>query len=87
MVITDVLGCYDTIEPGVSGILVPVRNAQSLAYAIEGLLNNLRNVVRWAQLDGYWQNRNSMLIKLLIMTCCISHRVYSVSLIIKNIYK
>lgn len=37
---TDVPGCRDAIEPGVTGLLVPVRDAESLAVAIEQLLAN-----------------------------------------------
>lgn len=40
VVTTDVPGCRDAIEPGVTGLLVPVRDAESLAYAIEKLLAN-----------------------------------------------
>lgn len=38
VVTTDVPGCRDAIEPDVTGLLVPVRNAESLACAIEQLL-------------------------------------------------
>ena len=40
VVTTDVPGCRDAIEPGVSGLLVPVRNSVALAQAIEELLTN-----------------------------------------------
>lgn len=40
VVTTDVPGCRDAIEPGVTGVLVPVRNSLLLADAIETLLNN-----------------------------------------------
>lgn len=40
VITTDVPGCRDAIEPGVSGILVPVRDARALAFAIESLLVN-----------------------------------------------
>jgi glycosyltransferase involved in cell wall biosynthesis len=40
VVTTDVPGCRDAIEPGVTGLLVPVRDAESLAQAIEQLLAN-----------------------------------------------
>ncbi len=40
VVTTDVPGCRDAIEPGVTGLLVPVRDAKSLALAIEHLLAN-----------------------------------------------
>ena len=39
VVTTDVPGCRDAIDPGVTGVLVPVRNAEALADAIEGLIN------------------------------------------------
>ena len=40
VVTTNVPGCRDAIEPGVSGILVPVMNKQALADAIEDLIEN-----------------------------------------------
>lgn len=38
VVATDVPGCRDAMDPGVTGILVPVRNAAALADAIKGLI-------------------------------------------------
>lgn len=38
VVTTDVPGCRDAIENGVTGLLVPVKNAEALAHAIESLL-------------------------------------------------
>jgi glycosyltransferase involved in cell wall biosynthesis len=40
VVTTDVPGCRDAIDPGVTGVLVPVRNAAALADALNGLINN-----------------------------------------------
>lgn len=40
VVTTDVPGCRDAIDPGVTGMLVPVRNAAALADAIQGLIND-----------------------------------------------
>jgi len=40
VVTTDHPGCRDAIEPNVSGLLVPVRNAQALADAIQDLLDH-----------------------------------------------
>lgn len=40
VITTDVPGCRDAIDPGVTGLLVPVRNAKTLADAIEGLIND-----------------------------------------------
>ena len=40
VVTTDHPGCRDAIEAGVTGLLVPVRNAEALANAIEKLLSN-----------------------------------------------
>jgi glycosyltransferase involved in cell wall biosynthesis len=40
VVTTDVPGCRDAIDPGVTGVLVPVRNATALADALKGLINN-----------------------------------------------
>jgi glycosyltransferase involved in cell wall biosynthesis len=40
VVTTDVPGCRDAIDPGVTGALVPVRNACALANAIEKLIGN-----------------------------------------------
>lgn len=39
VVTTDHPGCRDAIDPGMTGVLVPVRNAEALADAIEGLIN------------------------------------------------
>lgn len=40
VITTDHPGCRDAIEPGKSGILVPVRDSQALAKAIKDLLDN-----------------------------------------------
>jgi glycosyltransferase involved in cell wall biosynthesis len=40
VVTTDVPGCRDAIEPGLTGLLVPVRNAPALARAIRQLLED-----------------------------------------------
>lgn len=40
VVTTDVPGCRDAIEPGVTGVLVPVKNVELLAAAIEELVAN-----------------------------------------------
>jgi glycosyltransferase involved in cell wall biosynthesis len=40
VVTTDVPGCRDAIEPGLTGVLVPVRNAVALADAMEDLIND-----------------------------------------------
>ena len=40
VVTTDVPGCRDAIDPGVTGVLVPVCNATALADAMEGLINS-----------------------------------------------
>lgn len=40
VVTTDVPGCRDAIEPGVTGLLVPVRDVAGLAQAIEQLLTH-----------------------------------------------
>lgn len=40
VVTTDVPGCRDAIDPGVTGVLVPARNAQALADALKGLIND-----------------------------------------------
>jgi glycosyltransferase involved in cell wall biosynthesis len=40
IVTTDVPGCRDVVEQGVSGIIVPVRNAPALADAIEKLVRS-----------------------------------------------
>lgn len=42
VVTTDVPGCRDAIDPGVSGLLVPVRDAPALADAIGSLLDDPR---------------------------------------------
>ena len=38
MVTTDVPGCRDTIEPDVTGVLVPVKSTPSLADALQALI-------------------------------------------------
>ena len=40
VVTTDVPGCRDAIDPGVTAVLVPVRNAVALAEAIKDLIND-----------------------------------------------
>ena len=40
VVTTDVPGCRDAIDPGITGLLVPVRNASALAEALNGLIND-----------------------------------------------
>ena len=40
VITTDVPGCRDAIEPNLTGLLVPVRDSQSLADAIKQLLDN-----------------------------------------------
>lgn len=40
VVTTNLLGCRDAIEPNVTGLLVPPRDAQTLANTIEQLVNN-----------------------------------------------
>jgi glycosyltransferase involved in cell wall biosynthesis len=40
VVTTDVPGCRDAIEPGVTGVLVPARNAHALSQAIAALLRD-----------------------------------------------
>jgi len=40
VVTTDVPGCRDAIEPGVTGVLVPVRDAVALAEAIKALVSD-----------------------------------------------
>lgn len=40
VVTTDHPGCRDAIDPGVSGVLVPVRNATALADALKELIND-----------------------------------------------
>ena len=42
VVTTDVPGCRDAIIPGVTGVLVPVKNSVALADAMEGLINDPR---------------------------------------------
>jgi glycosyltransferase involved in cell wall biosynthesis len=40
VVTTDVPGCRDAIDPGVTGLLVPVKNATALAEAVNDLIND-----------------------------------------------
>lgn len=44
VVTTDVPGCRDAIELGLTGILVPVRDAEALAYAIESLIEDKERI-------------------------------------------
>jgi glycosyltransferase involved in cell wall biosynthesis len=49
VVTTDVPGCRDAIDPGITGVLVPVRNVAALADAMETLIND---PVRCAVMGG-----------------------------------
>ena len=49
VVTTDVPGCRDAIEPGVTGILVPVRDVTALADAIQTLLANPQKCLAMGQ--------------------------------------
>jgi glycosyltransferase involved in cell wall biosynthesis len=40
VITTDVPGCRDAIDPGTTGVLVPVRNADALADAMEALISS-----------------------------------------------
>jgi glycosyltransferase involved in cell wall biosynthesis len=40
VVTTDVPGCRDAIEPAITGLLVPARNAMALAVALEQLIKD-----------------------------------------------
>ena len=40
VITTDVPGCRDAIIPNKTGLLVPAKNSQALAKAIEDLINN-----------------------------------------------
>lgn len=46
VVTTDHPGCRDAIEPGVTGLLVPVRDAEALAEAIKGLVEDVERCRR-----------------------------------------
>lgn len=50
VVTTDVPGCRDAIIPGVSGLLVPVKDAEGLANAIQYLLENPEKRLQMGQL-------------------------------------
>ncbi|MCU7995600.1 glycosyltransferase family 4 protein [Shewanella glacialipiscicola] len=50
VVTTDVPGCRDAIEPGVSGILIPARQVEPLANAIYGLLTDVNKCHRMGEL-------------------------------------
>ena len=60
VVTTDVPGCRDAIEPGKTGLLVPVRDAGALADAIARLAADpaLRHAMGAA--DGPWPSANSI---------------------------
>ena len=49
VVTTDVPGCRDAIEPGVSGVLVPVKSASELADALEALIQESERRLRMAK--------------------------------------
>jgi len=49
VVTTDVPGCRDAIEPGVSGVLVPVKSAPELADALEALIQEPERRLRMAK--------------------------------------
>lgn len=49
VITTDVPGCRETVEPGVNGLLVPVRDPQALAQAIARLLDNPDKAARMGE--------------------------------------
>lgn len=49
VVTTDVPGCRDAITPGVTGLLVPARNARALADAVQHLLEHPQQRIRMGE--------------------------------------
>lgn len=54
VVTTDVPGCRDAIDPGRTGLLVPVRDAQALADGIRGLLDDPQRVRAMGEAARCW---------------------------------
>jgi glycosyltransferase involved in cell wall biosynthesis len=54
VVTTDVPGCRDAIDPGRTGLLVPVRDAQALAEGIQTLLDNPQRVRALGEAARRW---------------------------------
>ena len=49
VVTTDVRGCRNAIEPGITGILIPSKNSEELAKAVVGLLSDPQKAVVMGQ--------------------------------------
>lgn len=54
VVTTDVPGCRDAIDPGRTGMLVPVRDAQALAEGIQSLLDDSQRVRAMGEAARRW---------------------------------
>ena len=48
-VVTDAPGCREVVRPGVNGYLVPVRDPQALASAMEAFITSPQNIARMGQ--------------------------------------
>jgi len=45
LVTADHPGCRDAIEPGITGLLVPIRNPKALAWAIQVLIDDPDRII------------------------------------------
>ena len=65
VVTTDVPGCRDALIPNVTGLVVPVKNSEKLANALEWLIQHPKERVSMGRAGRNWPRKNFVLRKLL----------------------
>jgi glycosyltransferase involved in cell wall biosynthesis len=55
IITTDAIGCRECVEEGINGFKVPIKDANSLAKAIEKLVNNPKRIIEAKEIaDAIW---------------------------------